>query len=326
LGGVSRIAEEAGVSYHTIRKWLKKHNLTFSREEVSKYTTVWNKGLPKEKQPMFGKVMSEETREKMSKSARSGEDSNLYIDGRSKNRSWNQKVWDWQFTQKRKLQIETGKYCKSCGETENLEIDHKLPKNQHPELAFDYNNLQFLCKPCHREKTTLENQTVTWSKIKSITYIGEEQTYDMEVDHESHNYVANGIITHNSQRYAEVQECETYSARRQDEKNRQNSIDDLENEAKTWFDVAQQRVHDEAQKLYNETLELGIAKEQARFLLPMSASTTLYMTGSVRSWIHYLKTRLANGTQQEHIEIAEQIAEIFKEQFPNVYKAAFGGE
>lgn len=129
-----------------------------------------------------------------------------------------------------------------------------------------------------------------------------------------------------SQRYAEVQECETYSARRQDEKNRQNSIDDLENEAKTWFDVAQQRVHDEAQKLYNEALELGIAKEQARFLLPMSASTTLYMTGSVRSWIHYLKTRMANGTQQEHIEIAEQIAEIFKKQFPNVYKAAFEGE
>lgn len=124
-----------------------------------------------------------------------------------------------------------------------------------------------------------------------------------------------------SQRYAEAQGFETYVARRQDNKNRQNSIDDMSEEDKEWFYSAQTEVKQVANHYYQEALKRGIAKEQARFLLPLSTTTKLYMSGSVRSWLHYLDLRTGNGTQLEHKEIAEEIKKIFVEQFPNISKA-----
>lgn len=124
-----------------------------------------------------------------------------------------------------------------------------------------------------------------------------------------------------SQRYAKVQGFQEYQARRQDETNRQNSIDDMDNEDLTWFKVAQQRVNQEAANLYQEALDRGIAKEQARFLLPMSSTSKLYMNGTIRSWMHYLQLRTGNGTQLEHIEIADKAKQIFKEQLPIISEA-----
>ena len=89
-------------------------------------------------------------------------------------------------------------------------------------------------------------------------------------------------------------------ARRQDTKNRQNSIDDLPDDVVTWFDEAQSKIAEYSNLLYNEALQKGVAKEQARFLLPQSTMTRLYMTGNVRSWIHYLQSRCADGVQLEH--------------------------
>lgn len=124
-----------------------------------------------------------------------------------------------------------------------------------------------------------------------------------------------------SQRYAEVTNFETYPARRQDTKNRQNSIDDLDKDTKEWFAMAQQLVTEDARAMYDEALRRGIAKEQARFLLPLSTETTLYMTGNVRNWIHYIALRSENGTQKEHADIATAIQNIFIEQFPAVAEA-----
>ena len=124
-----------------------------------------------------------------------------------------------------------------------------------------------------------------------------------------------------SQRYAKAQSFENYEARRQDIKNRQNSIDDMSNENLTWFKVAQQNVQNKASVLYQEALNRGIAKEQARFLLPMSTSSKLYMNGTVRSWIHYLNLRCGHGTQKEHIEIANNIKDIFKKELPIISEA-----
>lgn len=124
-----------------------------------------------------------------------------------------------------------------------------------------------------------------------------------------------------SQRYAAVADTELYPARRQDLKNRQNSIDDMDEDTRIWFTNAQLRVKGQALDLYNEALEKGIAKEQARFLLPMAASTKLYMNGTLRSWIHYLDLRCGNGTQLEHKEIADAIKAIFIEQFPIISEA-----
>ena len=124
-----------------------------------------------------------------------------------------------------------------------------------------------------------------------------------------------------SQRYAAVADFETYPARRQDSKNRQNSIDDMKLEDKTWFLDAQDSSQVFSAALYHDALDRGIAKEQARFLLPMSSKTKLYMTGNVRSWIHYLDLRCHIDTQKEHRDIALAIREILKKELPIISKA-----
>jgi thymidylate synthase (FAD) len=109
--------------------------------------------------------------------------------------------------------------------------------------------------------------------------------------------------------------------RRQDDKNRQNSIDDIPDYLKLTL-TEDIRVHFEhSLRLYNRLLEKGVAKECARFVLPLATPTRLYMTGSVRSWIHYIDLRSAHGTQKEHMEIAELIRCIFTCQFPAVSEA-----
>lgn len=127
-----------------------------------------------------------------------------------------------------------------------------------------------------------------------------------------------------SQRYAEVNSVETYDARRQDIKNRQNSIDDFDDETKKWFIDAQNDVANFSMERYEQALSKGIAKETARFLLPMSSSTKLYMNGTVRSFIHYIKTREHESTQKEHRDIALGAKDILQEHFPNVHEAVFG--
>lgn len=151
---------------------------------------------------------------------------------------------------------------------------------------------------------------------------------DMIVEIETSRAIAAQILRHRSfvfqefsQRYAEAQTTEVYVARRQDTKNRQNSIDDMSSEIKGWFDIAQENVYVNSFTLYHEALEMGIAKEQARFLLPLATTTRLYMKGNLRSWITYLDLRCGNGTQLEHQEIADEIKKIFCEQFPIIAKA-----
>jgi len=109
--------------------------------------------------------------------------------------------------------------------------------------------------------------------------------------------------------------------RRQDTKNRQNSIDDIDPVVQQEFEIKMRRHFDEAMVLYQSMLDMGIAKECARFVLPLATPTRLYMSGSCRSWIHYIQLRSANGTQKEHMEIAEQCKTIFAEQFPTVAEA-----
>jgi len=147
----------------------------------------------------------------------------------------------------------------------------------------------------------------------------------MTVKIETSRAIAQQILRHRSfsfqefsQRYSKVQEIIRYSARRQDKKNRQNSIDDMPQVDKDWFDLAQTRVNKLSLELYEGALEKGIAKEQARFLLPMSTKTVLYMAGNIRSWIHYIDLRCGNGTQKEHQDIAVVCKDIFKEQFPHI--------
>ena len=126
-----------------------------------------------------------------------------------------------------------------------------------------------------------------------------------------------------SQRYAAVDSggVVLYAARRQDVKNRQNSVDDLAEEVKQEWHARQQLNWKQSFEHYTWALDNGIAKECARFVLPLGCSTTLYMSGSIRSWIHYIELRSANGTQEEHKEIAVACKDIFKTQLPSLAAA-----
>ena len=154
------------------------------------------------------------------------------------------------------------------------------------------------------------------------------ETASMTVEIETSRAISAQILRHRSftfqefsQRYAEATEYITYEARRQDKKNRQNSIADMKPEDEKWFWETQQMVHSNCDRLYRQALKRGIAKEQCRFLLPMSTKTKLYMTGNIRNFIHYLELRVHIDTQLEHRIIADQIKAIFIEQLPLVASA-----
>jgi len=125
-----------------------------------------------------------------------------------------------------------------------------------------------------------------------------------------------------SQRYAKSTNFETRECRLQDEKNRQNSIETEDKELAENWNMAQKRVINAANDAYEWALENGIAKEQARAVLPEgNTETTLYMSGTLRSWIHYCKLRMSNGTQKEHQKIADQCWDVLSQHFPDVAKA-----
>ena len=157
-----------------------------------------------------------------------------------------------------------------------------------------------------------------------------EQSF-MTLQIETNRGIAAQILRHRSftfqefsQRYADssqLGEIPIPELRRQDIKNRQNSISDLPDEIKQKFVEKISEHFIKASNLYEDMLEAGIAKECARFILPLATPTRIYMTGSCRSWIHYIKLRSANGTQEEHKKIALNCKIIFKENFPIVSKA-----
>ena len=125
-----------------------------------------------------------------------------------------------------------------------------------------------------------------------------------------------------SQRYADSsllgEKIPLPELRRQDTKNRQNSIDDIDPFVQQKYEMLMQDHFRDAMALYQTMLDEGIAKECARFILPLATPTRLYMSGSCRSWIHYITLRSAHGTQKEHMDIAEACKNVFIEQFPTV--------
>ena len=128
-----------------------------------------------------------------------------------------------------------------------------------------------------------------------------------------------------SQRYADTKLLDDNiplpKLRKQDLKNRQNSTDDLDEFIVQDFELEMTKLFESSMDLYNRMLESGVAKECARFVLPLATPTRLYMTGSCRSWVHYINLRSAHGTQKEHMDIAKECRRIFTEQFPSVSEA-----
>jgi len=157
-----------------------------------------------------------------------------------------------------------------------------------------------------------------------------EQSF-MTLQIETNRGIAAQILRHRSftfqefsQRYADstqLGDIPLPQLRRQDTKNRQNSISDLSENTKKMFSEKMEDHFNQALNLYEEMLSAGIAKECARFILPLATPTRIYMTGSCRSWIHYINLRSGHGTQEEHKSIALNCKLIFKNNFPIVSKA-----
>ena len=180
-----------------------------------------------------------------------------------------------------------------------------------------------------------DNQNNTETSARLIKYLIKHKHWspfemvNMCVEINTTRSIAAQILRHRSfsfqefsQRYAVVNDNPVIpDLRRQDTENRQNSIDDLDPFTKQELQLKAQFVFDQAQMLYDEMLGAGVAKECAREVLPLSTPTTLYMNGTLRSWIHYTDLRCANGTQKEHQQIADQCLELVKECFPLVSKA-----
>ena len=178
------------------------------------------------------------------------------------------------------------------------------PKNQKNE---DYSKLLSYC---------IKNEH--WSVF--------EQSF-MTLQIETNRGIAAQILRHRSftfqefsQRYADSSMLSThvpmFDLRRQDDKNRQNSIDDVDPFLRQELEIAIEKYFNEGMDIYRQMLDRGIAKECARFVLPLATPTRIYMTGSVRSWIHYIDLRSAHGTQKEHMDIANDAKRVFCEQFP----------
>ena len=158
-----------------------------------------------------------------------------------------------------------------------------------------------------------------------------EQAF-MSLEIETTRGIAAQVLRHRSftfqefsQRYASTNlltsDIQLPELRRQDDKNRQNSIDDLDPFLIQNLELQMQTLFDSSMALYQQMLDRGVAKECARNVLPLCTPTRIYMTGSCRSWIHYISLRSAHGTQKEHMNIAEGCREIFVEQFPAVSEA-----
>ena len=157
----------------------------------------------------------------------------------------------------------------------------------------------------------------------------EQSTMTLEI--ETTRAIAAQILRHRSftfqefsQRYAQTTslgDIELPELRRQDAKNRQNSTDDLDPEIADKFNRQMITLFSSSKALYESMLKQGVAKECARMVLPLCTPTRIYMTGSCRSWIHYINLRSAHGTQKEHMVIAEACRKVFTEQFPAVSEA-----
>ena len=153
----------------------------------------------------------------------------------------------------------------------------------------------------------------------------------MTLQIETNRGIAAQILRHRSftfqefsQRYADSTQLGNIPVpelRRQDEKNRQNSTSDLPNDISNTFQAKIKSQFEQSIKLYEDMIEAGIAKECARFVLPIATPTRIYMTGSCRSWIHYIKLRSGHGTQKEHMNIANACKTIFCKEFPIVAEA-----
>lgn len=209
-----------------------------------------------------------------------------------------------------------------------MSTDAESDNNSNVQLVWITPNTQHQIAYCARVSNP-ENQNNTETEPKLLQYLAKHKHWSpfemasMCLQIKTTRYISPQILRHRSfsfqefsQRYAKSSDYSLPPLRRQDIKNRQNSIDDISSEMQAYFKEKADSVMNACFELYNEMLSAGIAKECARGILPSCTDTTLYMTGTIRSWIHYIQLRGGPDTQLEHREIALQAKEILLKECP----------
>ena len=333
---IDEIAQLCGVSYHTIRKWIRAHGLQHERGGRSK--RPWNHG----KRYSLGRRPVTEEWLTANRKARGGAASNFWKGGMSTDRA---AIGRWTSQAARRVHERFGWTCQLCHErTGDLHCHHIVPVWADPTRARDEDNLVSLCASCHQKMHGKELEyiavfngppvltewkkrpRVAWNKltvarlvsIAKIEYAGEKMTYDLEVEGPNHNFVANGIVTHNSvneysTRYSiaidAAQATPAGEWRIQSTGNRQGSAGFMETEKGELLSKQEADLHRQSRKIYEARLEQGIAREQARKDLPLSTYTEAYWKIDLHNLLHFLALRMDDHSQLEIREYATRIGE-----------------
>ena len=209
-------------------------------------------------------------------------------------------------------------YTMGAGELEGKgpqEVISMVARVSNPSNQMNFNTASGLLKYCikHKHWSIFETASITM-EINTTRGLGAQilRHRSFTFQEFSQRYAATNLLQKN---------ILPPELRRQDTKNRQNSTSDLPPGIIKEYNKKIKKHFEDGMHLYNNLLDNGVAKECARFVLPLATPTRLYMTGSVRSWIHYIELRSDNGTQKEHREIALQCREVFKELLPDVSEA-----
>jgi thymidylate synthase (FAD) len=351
---VQEIAEEAGCSYHTVRKWLARLDLRFAPEERYRGRTPWNKGLHRYR---TGMVVGELHREAIRR-ARSGPRSNFWRGGVTPRRASTAR---WKREQAPRIHQRFGYTCQLCGHRGGrLHAHHAVPVWLDPARERDPDNLISLCPTCHSsvhrtrdaELASIEHLTAKleiatpfgdlparkgWKltahavAVASIEYVGLKQTYDLCVEGPWHNFVANGAVVHNSfnefsMRYAKATDDfyvpEAEDVRTQVGKPGAYSFEPVEPEVAEQTRDELRAVYDAAFAAYERLVERGVARELARCVIPVGAYTEFYWTINARSLMNFVSLRAAESAQREIRRYADAVEEFFAEHMP-VTHAAF---
>ncbi len=351
---VGEIASEAGCSYHTIRKWLARHDLRFTREERYRGRPPWNKGI---RGYCTGMVVSEAHRDAI-KRARSESRSNFWRGGVSPRRASTAR---WTREQAPRVHRRFDYTCQICGRRGGrLHAHHAIPVWLDADRERDAENLVSVCASCHSSlhrtrqsefasmeqlRTKLElamslqdipirkgwKLTAHAVAVTRIEYVGMQQTYDLCVDGPWHNFVANGIVVHNSfnefsMRYAKATDDfyipEPDDVRTQVGKPGAYSFEPVDPEIAEQTRDELRAVYDTAFSAYERLVELGVARELARCVMPVGAYTEFYWTINARSLMNFVSLRAAETAQREIRRYADAVEQFFANTMP-VTHAAF---
>ena len=347
---VQQIADRAGCSYHTIRKWLKRHDLSFQSSERSH--AAWNKG----KSGYTTTLRHTEEHLDAIRRARSGGASNFWRGGSSSERAT---IAAWTTTQAPKVHLQYDYTCQCCSKRGGrLHAHHIAPVWLEPSRGRDLGNLISLCDDCHRSIHRTRDAELAFMRrfedrigavkdvdvpsrrgfkltahpvrVIAVQYVGLRQSYDLSIEGPWHNFVANGMVVHNSfnefsMRYAKATDDfyvpEAEDVRTQVGKPGAYSFEPVSDELAEQARAELQAVYEHAFATYTRLVEAGVARELARSVMPVGAYTQFYWTVNARALMNFVSLRNSEFAQLEIRRYAEAVEAFFAEQMPITHAA-----